>query len=310
MNYVRNICSMRMSLPDDLRSLDMRKSIMSQLKDYLARYPDGLPLIDPINDMEIKDERLKSVISRIEDLEQQMLNNSFHDCENDNSKLGLLHQRAELQAKADEIRSLMAKSQLDVFQQESKSRKKVLRRLGYIDKDDIVTSKGRAACEIDTADELLSTELLLNGTFNGLNKHQLVALVSVLIPTEKSQEIIRLTKELSKPLQQLQNTARSIADISTECGLELDPEEYLENFKPYLMDIMYNYSLGKSFAEILQMTDLFEGTIIRSARRLEELIGQLAKGAEVLGNKELSDKFNESLTSIRRGIMFAASLYI
>ena len=47
--------------------------------------------------------------------------------------------------------------------------------------------KGRAACELDTADELLTTELMFNGVFGGLDKHQLVALVSCLVPVEKSQ---------------------------------------------------------------------------------------------------------------------------
>ena len=56
-----------------------------------------------------------------------------------------------------------------------------------IDGEGIVTLKGRAACEIDTADELLTTEMMFNGTFNGLDKHQLVSLVSCLVPGEKSQ---------------------------------------------------------------------------------------------------------------------------
>ena len=46
--------------------------------------------------------------------------------------------------------------------------------------------QGRAACEIDTADELLATELMFNGTFNSLDKHKLVALVSTLVPVDKS----------------------------------------------------------------------------------------------------------------------------
>ena len=66
-------------------------------------------------------------------------------------------------------------------------RSQVLRKLGMIDEEGIVTLKGRAACEIDTADELLTTEMMFNGTFNGLDKHQLVALVSCLVPGEKSQ---------------------------------------------------------------------------------------------------------------------------
>ena len=62
----------------------------------------------------------------------------------------------------------------------------VLRKLGHISQDDVVLLKGQAACEIDTADELLTTELMFNGTFNNLDKHQLVALVSCLVPVEKS----------------------------------------------------------------------------------------------------------------------------
>ena len=65
-------------------------------------------------------------------------------------------------------------------------RVQVLRKLGHISADDVVLLKGRAACEIDTADELLTTELMFNGTFNNLDKHQLVALVSCLVPVEKS----------------------------------------------------------------------------------------------------------------------------
>ncbi len=64
----------------------------------------------------------------------------------------------------------------------------MLRRLGHVDKDGIVLTKGRAACEFDAADELLTTELMFNGVFTSLDKHQLVALASCLIPLgEKTQ---------------------------------------------------------------------------------------------------------------------------
>ena len=43
----------------------------------------------------------------------------------------------------------------------------MLRRLGHIDGEDVVQLKGRAACELDTADELLATELMFNGVFPG-----------------------------------------------------------------------------------------------------------------------------------------------
>lgn len=51
-----------------------------------------------------------------------------------------------------------------------------------MDGNGLVLTKGRAACEIDTADELLTTELMFNGVFTNLDKHELVALCACLIP--------------------------------------------------------------------------------------------------------------------------------
>ncbi len=45
------------------------------------------------------------------------------------------------------------------------SRKRVLRRLGFCTEDDVIHLKGRIACELSTGDELMLTELLLDGFF-------------------------------------------------------------------------------------------------------------------------------------------------
>eukprot|EP00798_Chlamydomonas_sp_ICE-L_P030823 gene30823-35859_t len=166
--------------------------------------------------------------------------------------------------------------------------------------------KGRAACEIDTADELLTTELLFNGILNNLDKHQLVALVSCLVPVEKSGEFIKLTHAMAEPLAQLQY----VAEVASECKLDVNPEEYIESFKPSLMDIMYSWSKGVSFRDICLMTDLFEGSIIRATRRLDELMQQLSRAARAVGDEGLADKIEESNLTIRRDIIFAASLYV
>lgn len=48
----------------------------------------------------------------------------------------------------------------------------------------------------------------------------------------------------------LQEVARTIADISTECKLPLDTEEYVGNFTPYLMDVVYAWARGAAFKDI------------------------------------------------------------
>lgn len=55
--------------------------------------------------------------------------------------------------------------QLQKFRDELRNRSRVLKRLGHIDADGVVQLKGRAACLIDTGDELLVTELMFNGDY-------------------------------------------------------------------------------------------------------------------------------------------------
>lgn len=63
----------------------------------------------------------------------------------------------------------MLLSQLQKFRDELRNRSRVLKKLGHIDADGVVQLKGRAACLIDTGDELLVTELMFNGELSPLS---------------------------------------------------------------------------------------------------------------------------------------------
>ncbi len=58
------------------------------------------------------------------------------------------------------------------------------------------------------------------------------------------------------------------------------------------------------------MTNTYEGSLIRLFRRLEELLRQMAQAAKVMGNDDLTKKFEESLQKVRRDIVAAQSLYL
>jgi len=49
-----------------------------------------------------------------------------------------------------------------------------------------------------------------------------------------------------------------------------------------------------------QMTDVFEGSIIRCFRRLQELLRQMGQAAHAIGNTELKEKFSTSLKMLER----------
>jgi superfamily II RNA helicase len=59
-----------------------------------------------------------------------------------------------------------------------------------------------------------------------------------------------------------------------------------------------------------KMTDVYEGSLIRIFRRLEELLRQMAQGAKVMGNGDLEEKFQAALTTVKRDVVAAGSLYL
>ncbi len=59
-----------------------------------------------------------------------------------------------------------------------------------------------------------------------------------------------------------------------------------------------------------KMTDVYEGSLIRIFRRLEELLRQMAQGAKVMGNGDLEEKFQAALATVKRDVVAAGSLYL
>ena len=51
-----------------------------------------------------------------------------------------------------------------------------------------------------------------------------------------------------------------IAQVSKEAKIELDEEEYIGKFKPFMMDVVFEWCKGAKFSQICKMTELFEGT--------------------------------------------------
>ena len=225
--------------------------------------------------------------------------------------MALSRWKAALMAEAEALETEMADSELSRFQREMRARTTVLRRLGHVDGEGMVTRKGRAACEINAADELLVAELMFGGGLGALEPPQLAALVSCFVPTERTEvDAAGLRKELQAPFAALQTAARHVARVQREAGCaEATEEEYCEAFKPALMDIVYRWCTGAGFAELLANTTLFEGTIIRAVRRLDELLVQLSDAASSVGDAELRKQFQAAALSLRHGICFAASLY-
>jgi ATP-dependent RNA helicase DOB1 len=310
------LSTLRISIPPDLTAPKARRAVLDTVRELAAKYPGGaLPLLDPVADVGVTEPAALAAAARAAAAEKKLARNAVARAERapggSAAATAALREQAELLARADALQQEAKQSDLASFNAESACRIALLRRLGFVGADDVITLKGRAACEVDTADELLATELMFNGVFAALDVHQLAALVSCLVPVEKSAEEVQLTRALAAPLAELRATARRLAAASIACGLDkVVEEEYVESFKPALMDVVHAWSKGASFQQVCEVTDLFEGSLVRALRRLDELMAQLERAAAAVGDARLAAHFAASRETMRRGLPFAASLYI
>jgi len=104
--------------------------------------------------------------------------------------------------------------------------------------------------------------------------------------------------------------AKKVAEVFVDCKINIDTDAYLATIKPQLVEVTYMWCTGSSFGDILKLTDIFEGNIIRCLKRTEELLQELVNAAKAIGNKDLQEKFETGQNSLVRGIVFAASLYL
>eukprot|EP01117_Protostelium_nocturnum_P003496 TRINITY_DN1455_c0_g2_i3.p1 TRINITY_DN1455_c0_g2~~TRINITY_DN1455_c0_g2_i3.p1 ORF type:complete len:827 (-),score=291.98 TRINITY_DN1455_c0_g2_i3:46-2526(-) len=310
LSCVERISTLRIYVPKDLRSKENRASVGNSLRQVMDRFPDGIPLADPIEDMKIDDAEFKKSVRKAEMVEDRIKNSSARKDKQIKEKYQLFEQKVQLDSQIKKLKRDMKGSEDVILKQDLKSMKRVLRRLGYSSSDDIIDTKGRVACEINAADELVLTELIFAGVFNDLSIEQSVALLSCFTFQEKSEGKLKLRDELSNPFRTLQETARRVAKVEQESKMAIEPEEYVQKFSPHMMEVTFSWANGSKFSEICKMTDIFEGSIIRAMRRLEELLRQLAGAAKSIGNGELEVKFTEGIAKIKRDIVFAASLYL
>jgi len=301
-------------MPADLRTLESRVIVGRSLKEVERRLGGaggGIPLLDPIKDLKIESETFATLWERAKLLEEKVVRSKLRGREGWEERFKAYVQKVEGLEKAKVLRREARAHQALVMKDDVKRMKRVLRRLGFVDAENVLQLKGRVACEINTVDELVTTEMIFNGVFNDLRPEQVVALLGCMCFAEKKKEGEQKVREdMEAAYGKLKETARAVGKVVQECKIALDPEEYAESFNPDMIEVLYAWTLGAKFSEVIKLTDIFEGTIIRIIRRLDEMLRQLASASSAIGDHTLKDKFEEASRAIRRDIVFAASLYL
>ncbi|KIM88714.1 hypothetical protein PILCRDRAFT_2912 [Piloderma croceum F 1598] len=183
----------------------------------------------------------------------------------------------------------------------------VLKELKFIDENSTVSLKGRVACEINSTNELVLTELILENTLANYDPEEVVALLSCFVFQEKTD-----IEPIIPP--KLEQGRDAIIAISDRVGRVQDShkvavEDFRSNLKFGLVEVVYEWAKGMPFEQITTLTDVAEGTIVRVITRLDETCREVRDAARVIGDADLFKKMEEAQIKIKRDIVFAASLY-
>uniref|UniRef100_A0A671X4U6 SKI2 subunit of superkiller complex n=1 Tax=Sparus aurata TaxID=8175 RepID=A0A671X4U6_SPAAU len=255
--------------------------------------PGGLPSLDPVNDLQ-----LKSVDVVEDSMRLRVLQDSLRgfNCINSPTFFARVKERMSVQEELDRLLFLVSDQSLSLLP-EYHQRIKVLQSLQYVDSSGAVQLKGRVACQI-SSHELLLTELLFENALSPLAPEESAALLSCLVFTQNTQGIDRVL-----------SVAQRIGELQRDCGIPQTAEEFVGQFKFGLTEVVYCWARGMPFAEIAQLTDVQEGTVVRCIQRLDEVLKEVRQAARIVGDSVLGSKMEKASLAIRRDIVFTASLY-
>ena len=124
-----------------------------------------------------------------------------------------------------------------------KSMKRVLRRLAFTDKDDLVLTKGKMACIISACDEVLLTEFIFSGLLNKLSPARIASFLSCVVFDEnlKNKKIMEIPdQELRKALDHAQRITKSVFEVYVDSKIEgIEEEDFAECLNPKLVMATY-----------------------------------------------------------------------
>jgi antiviral helicase SKI2 len=249
----------------------------------------------------------------MEELVIRMRSFSSHRHPNIEGHFAALERKETLRSRVETLRHLLSNESLELFP-DFLQRKSLLLTSGYIDDNETVCVKGRVACEVNTCEELIVTEMVLEGVLNELEPAEIVAALSALVYQEKSSDDefdAELPEQLVMCCQQMKTIATNLGQLQKDHGLEIDPAEYCDaSLKFGLVHVVYEWALGVPFSSICELTLVQEGSIVRCITRLDELCREVRNCARVVGNPTLYRKMEAASMAIKRDIVFASSLYV
>jgi len=254
-----------------------------------------------------------SKIAQWENLMNSIRNFRSHYSPSLESHFTTVERRETLRLTVNTLEHLLSNESLQLFP-DYLQRKALLRTLNYIDHNDLVCVKGRVACEVNTCEELIVTELVFEGILNEMDPAEIVAVLSALVFQEKTNDNdldSELPEKILTTCDHMKVIAINLGNLQQKHGIQVVPCDYCDNSLKFgLVHVVYDWAMGVPFSSICDLTLVHEGSIVRCITRLDELCREVRNCARVIGNPILYRKMENASVSIKRDIVFATSLYV
>uniref|UniRef100_A0A1A9VM29 Helicase SKI2W n=1 Tax=Glossina austeni TaxID=7395 RepID=A0A1A9VM29_GLOAU len=280
-------------------------SELSQLNENYINNPESLKFLNMAKEININADNEMVQLCYLDHLQkklQEIL--PYTNIAGFEEEFAIVHDRKVLEHRIEELKFKNSINNLSLYPDYC-NKLEVLRALRYIDELDEVTLKGKVACEMGR-NELFITELILCNMFNDLEPAEIAALLSGLVFHAKLAGECTVPEKFVQYVSEFEKINDNIVEQETKHRAITETEERL-NFG--LLEVVYEWACNKPFAEIMKLTEVQEGIIVRCIQQLDETLHDVKTAAIRIGNPTLQSKMEEASNAIKRDIVFTASLY-
>jgi ATP-dependent RNA helicase DOB1 len=268
LNSFTGVSSIKLNIPKDMKDKANLKKIEKIFEEVIKRFKNNIPEPDPIQDLNIEDPQLPLLMEKL-NISKSLLgkiNSSCDELKINELQEKLFKDKLELRKNINSSLENIKKLRKLVLSDDLNKMKRVLRRLDFIDQNDHVLQKGQIACIISTSDSLLVTDMLFNGHFNEMDPNLLCAMLSCFVANEgsKSEEKIMKNAFLQNLHTKIQESAKEVGSVLSECKIDINVKEYQETFKSDYMEIALEWADGSKFSDVCKLSDNYEGIIFKN----------------------------------------------
>lgn len=242
------------------------------------------------------DPKVAKLLTRADELEEQVRQHPVHSCPDRDQHSALGHQYVRLLRKRDDLAEKIDSRTARIVN-EFDQVCTVLRALGFLE-GDLVTARGTMLRRIYGERDLVVAEAMSRGAWNELDPAEFAAIISTVVYEPRADAA---SSRPSLPTQSLREAWAAteaaegiIRQAEEDAGLERTSELSAD-----LVEMTYQWAHGASLAKILENSEMSGGDFVRWMRQVLDMLQQIRR----VEGSPLRDVATAAYTAILRGVV-------